>query len=159
MWYIWAVAYLFSVFLCSGSEGPDTPGYRPDTPDFLVRSLRAPTQSLRVLLPNTHFSVWISCHMHHTLVLHTHAHPTVYRIRVSMFLLRFMPIVDMSSQIWNSKFMAYLKGELLYASCLSLYDYQMSYMWVVINHQKGGDWKWSRPLSGFWWIMTKHMCI
>jgi len=21
----------------------------------------------------------------------------------------------------------------------SLYDYQMSYMWVVINHQKGGD--------------------
>jgi len=35
--------------------------------------------------------------------------------------------------------MAYLKGELLYASCLSLYDYQMSYMWVVINHQKGRD--------------------
>jgi hypothetical protein len=35
----------------------------------------------------------------------------------------------------------------------------MRYMWVVINHQKGGDWKISRPLSGFWWFMTKHMYI
>ena len=33
---------------------------------FPDRSLRAPTWSLRVLLPNTLFLVWISCHMHHT---------------------------------------------------------------------------------------------
>jgi len=35
--------------------------------------------------------------------------------------------------------MSYIKGELLYARCLLFYVNQMSYMWVVINHQKGGD--------------------
>ena len=128
--------YLF-FYVCFSWAGYS--GLQAGFSGFPVRSFRAPTRSPRVLLPNTHFSVWISCHMHHTLVLHSHAHPTVYQIRASMFLPRFMPIVDVSSQIWNSKFMAYLKGELLYASRLSLYDYQMSYMWVVINHQKRGD--------------------
>jgi len=37
------------------------------------------------------------------------------------------------------KFMAYIKGKLLYARRLLFYDHQMSYMWIVINHQKGGD--------------------
>ena len=156
MWHIWAIDCCFSVFCAQGSgfSGPKA-GFS----GFHVRSLRAPTRSIWVLLPKHSFVEWIICHLHHTFALHSHAHPTVYHIRASCFLPRIMPIVDMLSQNWNSKFMAYLKGELLYASRLSLYDYQMSYMWVVINHQKRGDWKWSRPLSGFWWIMTKHMYI
>ena len=155
MTYLSCVTICFSVFV---SAEPDTLGYRLDSLDFLS-GVFGLSPGVSGSCCQTHFFVWISCHMHLTLVLHSHAHPTIYRIRASMFLLRFMPIVDMSSQIWNSKFMAYLKGELLYASCLSLYNYQMSYMWVVIDHQKAGDWKWSRPLSGFWWIMTKHMYI
>ena len=91
--------------------------------------------------------------------LHTPAHPTVDYIRASLFFLEIYANCWHIKSNLKFKFMAYLKGELLYASRLSLYDYQMSYMWVVINHQKRGDWKWSRPLSGFWWLMTKHMCI
>jgi hypothetical protein len=37
------------------------------------------------------------------------------------------------------KFMAYIKGELFACLRLHFYGYQMRYMWVVINHQKGGD--------------------
>ena len=151
---LWWLSVLSAIFSWAGYSGLQA-GFS----GFPVWSFWAPTRSLHVLLLSTHFFVWISCHMHHTLVLHSHAHPTVYHIRASCFLPRIMPIVDMLSQNWNSKFMAYFKGELLYASRVSLYDYQMSYMWVVINHQKGGDWKSSRPLSGFWWIMTKQMYI
>ena len=61
-------------FLCSGSEGPDTPGYMPDSPDCLT--------GVSGLLPGvsgscwqTHFLLkwieWITCHMHHT-CLYTH---------------------------------------------------------------------------------------
>jgi hypothetical protein len=35
--------------------------------------------------------------------------------------------------------MEYIKGELFTFLSLHLYGYQMRYMWVVINHQKGGD--------------------
>ena len=31
---LWIICFLF--FLCSGSERPDTPGYRPDSPDILT---------------------------------------------------------------------------------------------------------------------------
>ena len=31
---LWFICFLF--FLCSGSERPDTPGYRPDSPDILT---------------------------------------------------------------------------------------------------------------------------
>ena len=98
---LWWLSVLSAFFSWAGYSGLQA-GFS----GFPVRSFRAPTRSLHVLLPSTHFSVWISCHMHHTLVLHSHAHPTVYHIRASMFLLIFMPIIDMSSQIWNSKFMA-----------------------------------------------------
>ena len=107
----------------------------------------------------THF-YWVDNMSYASLMfLHAPVHPTIKHIRVFVVLVIYMPIVDMSSQNWNSKFMAYIKGELLYARCLLFYVNQMSYMWVVINHQKGGDWKWSRPQSGFWWLMAKHMYI
>ena len=98
----------------------------------------------------TFSSVWISCHMHYTWSLHSPAHPTVEHIRVTGSLEIYANCWCAKSKL-KFKFMAYVKGELLYARSLLLNDYQMSYMWVVINHQKGGDWKWSRPLSGFWW--------
>ena len=57
--------WLVTVFLCSGSEGPDTPGYMPDSPDSLT--------GVSGLLPGvsgsccrTLFFEWISCQMHHT---------------------------------------------------------------------------------------------
>ena len=151
--------YLFSSFSVFWFRKAGYSGLQAGFSGYLDRSLRTYTRSLQVQLTDTHFIEWITCHMHHTYSWHSPVHPTVKLIRAFVFLSINMPIVDMSSQNWNSKFMAYIKGELLYARCLSLYDYQMSYMWVVINHQKGGDWKWSRPLSGFWWIMTKYMYI
>ena len=62
-------SWLVTVFLCSGSEGPDTPGYMPDSLDSLT--------GVSGLLPwvsgscwQTHFLLkwieWITCHMHHT---------------------------------------------------------------------------------------------
>ena len=75
---------------------------------LLIRSLRTYTQSLRVQLTDTHFIEWITCHMHHTYSWHSPVHPTVKFIRDFVFLSIYMPIVDMSSQNWNSKFMAYI---------------------------------------------------
>ena len=75
---------------------------------FLIRSLWAYTRSLRVQLTDTHFIEWITCHMHHTYSWHSPIHPTVKLLRVFVFLSINMPIVDMSSQNWNSKFMAYI---------------------------------------------------
>ena len=158
MWHIWAVVIAFCCVLVQLDRIVRAEGRILQTWWSGVSRL-LPTVS-RFCWPNTSFLVWISCHMHHTYFVHTPAHPTVNHIRVSMFLLRFMPIVDVCEvKNLKFKFIAYIKGELLYASRLLLYDYQMRYMWVVINHQKGGDWKWSRPLSGFWWLMTKHMYI
>ena len=148
--------FCFSVFWFrrAGYSGPQD-GFS----GFPDRSLRAPTRSLRVLLSNTLFWVNIMPYASH-LSLHSPVHPTVKHIRAFVVLLIYMPkLLTCQVKFEIQKFMAYIKGELLYARCLLLYDYQMSYMWVVINHQKGGDWKWSRPLSGFWWIMTKHMYI
>ena len=159
MWHIWAVDCLFSVFSVFWFRKAGYSGLQAGFSGYLDRSLRTYTRSLWVQLTDTHFIEWITCHMHHTYSWHSLVHPTVNLIRAFVFLSINMPIVDMSSQNWNSKFMAYIKGELLYARCLSFYVNQMSYMWVVINHQKGGDWKWSRPLGAFWWIMTKHMYI
>jgi len=159
MWHIWAVDCLFSVFSVFWFRKAGYSGLQAGFSGYLDRSLRTYTRSLRVQLTDTLFIEWITCHMHHTYSWHSPVHPTVKLIRAFVFLSINMPIVDMSSQNWNSKFMAYIKGEHLYARCLLFYGNQMSYMWVVINHQKGGDWKWSRPLSGFWWLMTKHMCV
>ena len=132
--------WLVTVFLCSGSEGPDTPGYMPDSPDSLT--------GVSGLLPGVSGSCWqtdffkwiewITCHLHHTcLALTWSPHCKTYKSFYG-YLDIYAKIVGMSSQNWNSKFMAYIKGELLYAICLSFYVNQMSYMWVVINHQKGG---------------------
>ena len=71
--------------------------------------------------------------------LHAPIHPTVKDIMVSLVLLCILLFLTFVKSNLKFKFMAYIKGELLYARCLLFYDYQMSYMWVVINHQKGGD--------------------
>ena len=71
--------------------------------------------------------------------LHAPVHPTVKDIRVSLVLLCILSFLTFVKSNLKFKFMAYIKGELLYARRLLFYDYQMSYMWVVINHQKGGD--------------------
>ena len=42
------------------------------------------------------------------LSLHSPVHPTVKHIRAFVILLICMPIIDISSQNWNSKFMAYI---------------------------------------------------
>ena len=74
------------------------------------------------------------------LSLHSPVHPTVKHIRAFVVLLIYMPkLLTCQVKFEIQKFMAYIKGELLYASCLLFYVNQMSYMWVVINHQKGGD--------------------
>ena len=122
------------------------------------RILRTPWSGISGLLAGvsgsccqiTFPSVWISCHMHYTWSLHSPAHPTVEHIRVTGSLEIYANCWRVKSKL-KFKFMAYVKGELLYARSLLLNDYQIRYMWVVINHQKGRDWKWSRPLSGFWW--------
>ena len=88
----------------------------------------------------TFSSVWISSHMRYTQSLHSPAHPTVEHIRVTGSLEIYANCWRVKSKL-KFKFMAYVKGDLLYARCLQLYDYQMSYMWVVINYQKGEDWK------------------
>ena len=149
------------MFRRAGYSGPRAgySGPRAGFSGFPDRSLRAPTRSLRVLLSNTLFWVNIMPNASH-LSLHSPVHPTVKHIRAFVVLLIYMPkLLTCQVKFEIQKFMAYIKGKLLYARHLLFYDYQMSYMWIVINHQKGGDWKWFRPLSGFWWIMTKHMSI
>jgi hypothetical protein len=66
-----------------------------------------------------------------------------------------VPILTYEKSNWNSSSWHTLRGSSLYVRNLQLYDYQMKYMWVVINYQKGGDWKISRPLSGFWCLDDK----
>ena len=124
---------------------PESPGSNPESPGPAVE--------------HSFFWVNIMPYASH-LSLHSPVHPTVKHIRAFMVLLIYMPkLLTCQVKFEIQKFMSYIKGELLYARRLLFYDYQMSYMWIVINHQKGGDWKWFRPLSGFWWIMTKHMSI
>ena len=106
---------------------------------FPDRSLRAPTRSLQVLPSNTLFLVNIMPYASH-LSLHSPVHPTIKHIRAFVVLLIYMPkLLTCQVKFEIQKFMAYIKGELLYARRLLFYDYQMSYMWIVINHQKGGD--------------------
>ena len=160
MWHIWAVNYLFSVFFCvlvqkgrilraTGrilrTSWPESPGSYPESPGPAVE----------------HSFFWVNIMPYASLMfLHAPVHPTVKHVRVFVVLLIYMPkLLTCQVKFEIQKFMAYIKGKLLYARHLLFYDYQMSYMWVVINHQKRGDWKWSRPLNGFWWIMTKHMYI
>ena len=102
---LWTICFLFFCVLVQ--KGPDTPGYSPDSPEILTGVSR--------LIPGvsgsnwqTHFIEWITCHMHHTYSWHSLVHPTVNLIRAFVFLSINMPIIDMSSQNWNSKFMAYI---------------------------------------------------
>jgi len=101
--------WLVTVFLCSGSEGPDTPGYMPDSPDSLT--------GVSGLLPGVSGSCWqtdffkwiewITCHLHHTcLALTCSPHCKTYKSFCGSLDI-YAKIVDMSSQNWNSKFMAY----------------------------------------------------
>ena len=88
-----SLSVLVAVFLCSGSVGLDTPGYRPDSPDSL--------SGVFGLLPGvsgscyqTHIFLcgyYVICITH---VLHIPAHPTVKDIRASVVLLCTMAIFD-----------------------------------------------------------------
>ena len=119
---------------------------------YLDRSLRTYTRSLRVQLTDTHFIEWITCHMHHTYSWHSPVHPTVKLIRAFVVLLIDMPkLLTCQVKIEIQSSWHTFRGSSYMLDVFSLYDYQMSYMWVVINHQKGGDWKWFRPLK---WVLV-----
>ena len=136
--FVTSLPVLVAVFLCSGSEGQDTPGYRPDSPDSLSR--------VSGLLPGvsgsccqTHILLcgyYVIC-ITHVFALTYSPHCKRYKgLCGSLVYYFFLPFLMFVKSNLKSKFMAYIQGELLYASCSSLYGYQMSYMWVVINHQK-----------------------
>ena len=101
---LWPIWFLF---FCVLFRRAGYSGLQAGFSGFPVRSFRALTRSLRVLLSNTSFLEWIICHLHHTFSLHSPVHPTVKYIWAFAFLLIYMPFVDMSSQNWKSKFMAY----------------------------------------------------
>ena len=103
---LWFICFLFFSVFCFRKARYS--GLQAGFSEYLDQSLRTYTQSLRVQLSDTHFIEWITCHMHHTYSWHSLVHPTVNLIRAFVFLSINMPIVDMSSQNWNSKFMAYI---------------------------------------------------
>ena len=124
------------------------------------RSLRTYNWSLRVLLSNTSFLEWIICHLHHTFSLHSPVHPTVKHIRAFVVLLIYMPkLLTCQVKIEIQSSWHTLRGS---SYMLDVYHF-MLIKWATCGlssiTKKGGDWKWSRPLGGFWWIMTKHMYI
>ena len=94
------------------------------------------------------------------LSLHSLVHPTVKHIRAFVVLLIYMPkllICQVKIEIQSSWHI--LRGS---SYMLDVYHF-MLIKWATCGlssiTKKGGDWKWSRPLGGFWWIMTKHMYI
>ena len=133
------------VFQCFALPGPDTPGFSPDTPGLMfgvsglspgVSGFWQQTHFLDVNNPSYAFRIVFWC---------THTHPTVNYIKNDFDLYCFAIIWHLRSQIWNSKFLAHIKGGSLYTSELHLFWVSNAVYGVVINHQKGEDWKVSRP--------------
>ena len=113
MTYLRCVTICFSVFLCFGSEGQDTPGHRPDYPDSLT--------GVSGLLPGVSgsccqtifFSVYHAICITLVFVLTCSPNYKTYKSFCGSLDI-YAKIVDMSSQVEIQKFMAYIKGELLY---------------------------------------------
>ena len=86
-------------------------------------------------------------------LVHTHSpHCILYKERLELYLL---PLFDIWEVEFEIRIHGILLGEALYISELHLFWLSNEVHGVVINHQKGGDWKESRPLSGFWCLTTK----
>jgi hypothetical protein len=95
----------------------------------------------------------IICHEHLTFICRTSQAP--HCCNTLLFLLLCKILALMGPLIFKIK-MHILRGSITKAlniHCLFL-------IWlkcVVINHQKGGDWRVSWPLSGFWWFNDTHL--
>ena len=141
--------------MCFALPDSDTPGSRPDIQGFMSR--------VSGLLPRvsefwmqTHFCCVHKLSYAFTLVFRcTHTHPTVNYIKSNFDLYLVAIIWHLKSQNWNSSSWHTLRGSSLYTSELHMFWLSNAVHGVVINHQKEGDWKISRPLSGFWCLMTK----
>ena len=131
--------------------------------EFPDWSLRAPTRSLRILLADILFIEvdWVDNMSYAShLSLHSPVHPTVKHIRAFVVLLIYMPKlwtcqvkIEIQSS-WHT-----LRGS---SYMLDVYHF-MLIKWATCGlssiTKKGGDWKISRPLSGFWCLITKHTYV